>query len=83
MGAGVQGAAGQIAQQRLDHLRGTPTARMQQWGFTTSGGAGAGGPGRFAKGAPVFKPQLVQQSQTGRSGTWSQNNGAKFKSAME
>ena len=81
MGAGVQGAAGKIAQQRLDHLRGTPTARMQQWGFTNS--SGGGGPGRFAKGAPVFKPQLVQQSQMGRSGTWSQNNGAKFKSAME
>ena len=88
-GAGAAGAAGQIAKHRLDHLRGTPTARMQQWGFNVSGGGGGGGggggvgAGRFAKGAPMFKPQFTQPGQAGRSGTWTQNHGSKFKSAME
>lgn len=45
LGAGVPSVAGQIAQTRLDHLRGTPTARMQQWGFNAGGGLSGGDPG--------------------------------------
>lgn len=67
---------------RLDHLRGTPGARMQQWGFNASGGKSGGNASGFSKGAPVFKPQFAK-GWTGPAGTWSQNHGAKFKSAME